>query len=94
MDVTKPYEFMRFGAMDVTQPYKFTGFGAMDVTKPAKYTIYNRHLLGKGTQIMSKWWLRNFLADFRAELWLPSCVLMVPFVFSGRPAARKDTGNH
>ncbi len=26
MDVTKPYEFMRFGAMDVTTPYKFIWF--------------------------------------------------------------------
>ena len=34
MDVTKPYEFIRFGAMDVTKPYEFLGFGAMDVTKP------------------------------------------------------------
>ncbi len=26
---TKPYEFMRFGAMDATKPYEFIGFGAM-----------------------------------------------------------------
>ncbi len=32
MDVTKPCEFIRFGAMDVTKPYEFIGFGAMDVT--------------------------------------------------------------
>ncbi len=32
MDVTKPYDFIGFGAMDVTKPYKFIGFGAMDVT--------------------------------------------------------------
>ncbi len=31
MDVTNPYEFIRFGAMDVTKPYEFIGFG---VTKP------------------------------------------------------------
>ncbi len=31
MDVTKPYEFIGFGAMDVTKPYEFIGFGAMDV---------------------------------------------------------------
>ena len=36
--VTKPYEFIGFGAMDVTKPYKFIGFGAMDVTKP--YDFY------------------------------------------------------
>jgi hypothetical protein len=37
MDVTKPYEFIGFGAMDVTKPYRFTGFGAMDVTKPYRF---------------------------------------------------------
>ncbi len=34
MDVTKPTEFLGFGAMDVTKPTEFLGFGAMDVTKP------------------------------------------------------------
>ncbi len=34
MDVTKPIEFIGFGAMDVTKPYKFTGFGAIDGPKP------------------------------------------------------------
>ena len=53
MYVTKPYKFIRFGAMDVTKPYKFIGFetngchqtlsnlkglGPVDVTKP--YTLY------------------------------------------------------
>ncbi len=28
MEVTKPYEFIRFGAMEVTKPYEFIGFGA------------------------------------------------------------------
>ena len=37
MDVTKPYEFIRFGAMDVTNPYEFIGFGAMDVTKSYEF---------------------------------------------------------
>jgi hypothetical protein len=37
MDVTKPYKFIRFGAMYVTKPYNFRGFGAMDVTKPYKF---------------------------------------------------------
>ncbi len=31
MDVTKPYEFIGFGAMNITKPFEFTGFGAMDV---------------------------------------------------------------
>jgi hypothetical protein len=34
MHVTKPYEFIGFGATDVTKPYEFIGFGATDVTKP------------------------------------------------------------
>ncbi len=29
MAVTKPYEFIGFGAMAVTKPYEFIGFGAM-----------------------------------------------------------------
>ncbi len=37
MDVTKPCEFIRFGAMDVTKPYEFIGFGAMAVTKPYEF---------------------------------------------------------
>ena len=28
MDVTKPYEFIGFGAMDVAKPYEVIGFGA------------------------------------------------------------------
>ncbi len=38
MYVTKPYEFIGFGAMYVTKPYEFIGFGAMDDTdtSPAK----------------------------------------------------------
>ncbi len=37
MDVTKPYEFIRFGAMEATKPYEFIRFGAMDVTKPSEF---------------------------------------------------------
>ncbi len=29
MDVTKPYEFIGFGAMDVTKPYEIIGFGGV-----------------------------------------------------------------
>ncbi len=39
-DVTKPNEFIKFGAMDVTKPYNFMGFGAMDVTMPDKFTAF------------------------------------------------------
>ncbi len=38
MDVTKPYEFIGFGAVDVPRPYEAIGFGAMDVTRP--YELY------------------------------------------------------
>ncbi len=37
VDVTKPYEFIGFGAMDVTKPCELVGFGAMDVTKPYEF---------------------------------------------------------
>ncbi len=37
MNVTKPYEFIGFGAMDVAKPYEFMGFGAMDATKPYEF---------------------------------------------------------
>jgi hypothetical protein len=37
MDVTKPYEFIGFGAMDVHQTCEFIGCGAMDVTKPYEF---------------------------------------------------------
>ena len=30
---SKPYEFMRFGAMDVTKPYKFIWFGDIPGSK-------------------------------------------------------------
>ncbi len=47
MEVTKPYEFIGFGAMDVTKPYKFIGFGAMDVTAVVLLNSRaNRGLLG------------------------------------------------
>ncbi len=31
-DVTKPYEFIGFGAMDATKPHEFIGFGAQITT--------------------------------------------------------------
>jgi hypothetical protein len=37
MGVTKPYEFIGFGAMGVTKPYEFIGFGAIGATKPYKF---------------------------------------------------------
>ena len=38
MDVTKPYEFIRSGAMDVTKPYEFIGFGDIHGPKPYEFT--------------------------------------------------------
>ncbi len=38
MDVTKPYEFIGFGAMEVTKPYEFIGFGAMEAGNIKKLT--------------------------------------------------------
>jgi hypothetical protein len=37
MGVTKPYKFIGFGATEVTKPYEFIGFGAIDVTKPYEF---------------------------------------------------------
>ncbi len=42
--VTKPYEFIGFGAMEVTKPYEFIGFGAMEVTKPYKFIRFGVHI--------------------------------------------------
>ncbi len=41
--VTKPYEFIGFGAMDAIKPYKCIGFGAMDATKPYKFIGFWGH---------------------------------------------------
>ncbi len=35
MDVTKPYDFIGFGAMDVTKPYEFIGFGPAGRWQPS-----------------------------------------------------------
>ncbi len=43
MDVTKPNEFIGFGAMDVTKPYEFIGFGAMRATAPHCTLYKSRH---------------------------------------------------
>ncbi len=52
MDITKPYEFILFGAMDVTKPYELKWFGAMDVTKPTpciprghQFFMFNKSVL-------------------------------------------------
>ncbi len=39
MDVTKPCEFIGFGAMDVTKPYVFIGFGAIGGPLAGNLTI-------------------------------------------------------
>ncbi len=37
IDVTKPYEFIGFGAIDVTKSCEFIGFGAIDGTKSYEF---------------------------------------------------------
>ncbi len=46
MGVTKPYEFIGFGAMEVTAPYEFIGFGAMEVTAPYEFIGFGAMDLG------------------------------------------------
>jgi hypothetical protein len=53
MDVTKPYEFIGFGAMDVAKPSKLIGFGAMDSSGPAQGTN-NRSKISRRGQIVYK----------------------------------------
>ncbi len=43
LDVTKPYEFIGFGAMDVTKPYEFIGCGAKGQLRLLSIPI-DRHL--------------------------------------------------
>ncbi len=45
MDVTKPYEFIGFGAMDVTKHYEFIGYlGGSLHTRGGDYTrVYRVH---------------------------------------------------
>ncbi len=47
MDVTKPYKFIRFGAMAITKPYEFIGCGATDVTKHYEF-------IGFGAMVATK----------------------------------------
>ncbi len=47
MDVTKPYEFIGFGAMDATKPYKFIWFGAQTQGRG-----YSRGLGTPGTRLL------------------------------------------
>ncbi len=44
MEVTKPYEFIGFGAMEVTKPYDFIGFGAMERRAPIQVHKSGVHL--------------------------------------------------
>ncbi len=57
MEVTKPYQFIRFGAMEVTKPYQFMGFGAMDATKPY-------HCIGFGAMDVTRHRLTALPDDF------------------------------
>ncbi len=50
MDVTKPYEFIGFGARDVTKPYEF--IGAMDATKPYEFVGFGAALGQSGKSLL------------------------------------------
>ncbi len=46
MDVTKPYEFLGFGAMDATKPYEFIGFeGPSSRSDPTRPTGFGSEIL-------------------------------------------------
>ncbi len=70
--VTKPYEFIWFGAMDVTKPYEFIGFGAMDVTKPYEFiglgAKLHHHLEGSAFVSALGPWVRTMPARTRLAL--------------------------
>ena len=46
MDVTKPYEFIGFGAVDVTKPCGFIRFGAMDGIPGSRVPTIQRPVKG------------------------------------------------
>jgi hypothetical protein len=54
MDVTKPYEFIGFGAVDVTKPYEFIVWGAMDVAKPYAFIGFGAIYVTKPCEFMNK----------------------------------------
>ncbi len=60
MEITKPCEFIWFGAMETTNPYEFIGFGAMEVTKLYEF-------IGLGPW-MSPLWLHWSLACWAGRL--------------------------
>jgi hypothetical protein len=62
MAVTKPYKFIRFGAMDVTKPYKFIGLRAMAITKPYKF-IGLGGVEGRTYTGVSRWYLMHTPAN-------------------------------
>ncbi len=57
MDVTKPYEFIGFGAMDVAKPYEFIWFEAMDVAKPYEFIGFGAN--GPQTGWEARLWQRR-----------------------------------
>ncbi len=48
--ITKPYKFIRFGAIASTKPYKFIGFGAIAITKPYKFIGFGAIAFWKGLE--------------------------------------------
>ena len=56
--MTKPYEFIGFGAMEVTKSNKCIGFGAMEVDIPAqksKILVFGRCWTGIGPVVGRLW---------------------------------------
>ena len=49
MDITKPYEFIWFGAMDATKPYELIGFGWVWVALGARR--------GREYLVGGPWWM-------------------------------------
>ena len=52
--VTKPYEFIGFGAMEVPKPYEFLGIGAMEVTKPYEFIGFGARGRGRGEVVKDR----------------------------------------
>ncbi len=52
MDVTKPYNFIGFGAMHVTKPYNFTWFGDIDGRAGALRRAERRGIAGHAARLL------------------------------------------
>ncbi len=100
VSVTKPSEFMGFGAMDVTKPYEFIGLGAMDVTKPYEFigfgagSLPGRPVRGRvpyGAPLSSRVCLLRRRCSV-AEFWLKRLNIPYVLVFPSRPPLPSRSG--